>query len=66
MRVTNVTERAEGTRRIRMTWSGDAMRRQCAPRIAAMVALAVPTAASAAVASATAGRNPTELFSERS
>ena len=40
MRVTNVTERAEGTRRIRMTWSGDAMRRQCAPRIAAMVALA--------------------------
>lgn len=45
----------------------DALPTLAAPfALVAMVALAVPTTASAAVASATAGRNPTELFSERS
>ena len=41
MRVAKVTQQAEGTRRIRMTWPMGVVRRQCVPRVAAVVALAV-------------------------
>ena len=40
MRVAKVTQQAEGTRRIRMTWPMSVVRRQCVPRVAAVVALA--------------------------